>query len=130
VIGFDGSLILHQNVTSGIPDDLEEILNTLALGQNQNIPGRFTLHQNYPNPFNPLTTIAYDLSQNTEMNITIYDLMGREVKTLLHREQTAGKRRIQWNATNNQNQPVSSGTYILLVKHGEVTESRKMILVK
>ena len=56
----------------------------LSLKDNRVIPSRHTLHQNFPNPFNPVTTLRYDLPENGLVNITIYDMLGREVKTLIN----------------------------------------------
>tara|TARA_A100000164_G_scaffold229405_1_gene203489 strand:+ start:12 stop:965 length:954 start_codon:yes stop_codon:yes gene_type:complete len=94
------------------------------------IPKDFALFQNYPNPFNPITFISYNLPQDVIVNITIYDMMGRIVKTLLNSSQKAGYKSIKWNATNNRNEPVSAGLYIYLIQAGLSTESKKMILVK
>ncbi|SVB77347.1 uncharacterized protein METZ01_LOCUS230201, partial [marine metagenome] len=76
------------------------------------IPEVFAVHQNYPNPFNPTTTLKYDLPEDALVNITIYDMMGRVVKTLINDQQTAGYRSTQWNATNNAGSPVSAGIYL------------------
>ena len=94
------------------------------------IPDEFVLHQNYPNPFNPTTSINYDLPANEFVSINVFDLMGREVKTLVNKNQTAGYKSIQWNATNNQGQPVSAGVYFYAVQVGEHRQTKKMILLK
>ena len=76
------------------------------------IPEVYALHQNYPNPFNPVTNLSYDLPENAMVNITIYDMMGRIVNTLVNENQSAGYKTLRWNATNNTGQPVSAGVYI------------------
>ena len=88
------------------------------------------MHNTYPNLFNPVTTLRYDLPEDGLVNITIYDMMGREVKTLVNGSQTAGSRIIQWNATNNEGQPVSAGVYLYRIEAGEFTQTKKMILLK
>ena len=65
------------------------------------IPDVYALHQNYPNPFNPTTQIKYDLPEDAMVSITIYDIMGRSIRSLVNSKQTAGYRSIQWNATNS-----------------------------
>ncbi|SVA35166.1 uncharacterized protein METZ01_LOCUS88020, partial [marine metagenome] len=75
------------------------------------IPDEFALHQNYPNPFNPITTLRYDLPETDLVNITIYDMLGREVKTLINQTQDAGYRSVIWDATNDYGKPVSAGIY-------------------
>ena len=94
------------------------------------LPDEFALHANYPNPFNPITTLKYDLPEDGMIKITIYDIMGRLVNNLISARQNAGYKSIQWNATNNQGQPVSAGVYIYSFEAGEFRETRKMIFLK
>jgi hypothetical protein len=94
------------------------------------IPEVFTLHQNHPNPFNPVTTLRYDLPEDGLVNITIYDMMGRVVKTLINDQQTAGYRSTQWDATNDAGSPVSAGVYLYSIEAGEFRQTKKMILLK
>ena len=94
------------------------------------VPEQFTLHQNYPNPFNPVTSLRYDLPEDGLVNITIYDMMGRIVKTLVNSPQTAGYKSIKWNATNNRNEPVSAGLYLYTIQAGEFRQTKKMVLLK
>ena len=94
------------------------------------IPREFALHQNYPNPFNPTTTLRYDLPQDTKVLITIYDIRGRAVRTLVNDYQDAGYRLIHWNATNDYGQPVSAGMYIYTIQAGDFRQVKKMILLK
>jgi len=93
-------------------------------------PGLFILHQNYPNPFNPTTTFRYDLPEDALVNVTIYDMMGRGVKTLIDDQQTAGYRSLQWNATNDLGSPVSAGIYLYMIQAGEFRQTKKMVLLK
>ena len=73
------------------------------------IPETYFLHQNYPNPFNPITTIQYELPQRSDVQITIYDLLGRKVTTLISQTQDAGFKSVIWDASNSKGQPVSAG---------------------
>ena len=102
----------------------------LALSDIKNIPNYFALHNAYPNPFNPLTTINYDLPKDSFVRIDIYDLMGRQIKTLVNEDMRAGYRSINWNATNDLFQPVSAGLYIYTIKAGEFMKTKKMVLIK
>ena len=90
----------------------------------------FALHQNYPNPFNPVTTLRYDLPENGNVNITIYDMLGRQVKALINQNQDAGYRSVVWNATNNYGEPVSAGIYLYQIQAGEYMQTKKMVLLK
>ena len=93
-------------------------------------PERLRIYNAYPNPFNPITSLSYDLPEEGLVNITIYDMMGRIVKTLVNGSQTAGFNSIQWNATNDRNEPVSAGLYLYTIQAGEFRQTKKMVLLK
>ena len=90
----------------------------------------FILNNNYPNPFNPVTTISYTLPQAALVRMTIYDLLGRQVKSLLHEYQTPGFKSLQWNATNDLGRPVAAAVYLYMIHAGEFTQTKKMVLLK
>ena len=94
------------------------------------LPITYNLHNAYPNPFNPITSLRYDLPQDGLVNITIYDMMGRKVKTLVNDSQTAGYKSIRWNATNDRNEPVSAGLYLYTIQAGDFRQTKKMVLLK
>ena len=94
------------------------------------IPKVYALHQNYPNPFNPTTKISYDLPEASVVSLSIYDLMGREIRTMINSEQTAGFKNIQWNGTDNLGKSVPAGMYIYTIQAGEFRQTRKMVLLK
>jgi hypothetical protein len=94
------------------------------------IPEEFSLRQNYPNPFNPVTTLRYDLPDQTHVNITVYDMLGRQVKTLINQTQDAGYKSVIWNATNDYGKPVSAGIYLYQIHAGEYMQTKKMVLLK
>ena len=96
----------------------------------ETLPITYNLHNAYPNPFNPITTLQYDIPENANVNITIYDMMGRQVKTLVNGSQTAGYRSIQWNATNDRNESVSAGLYLYTIQAGDFRQTKKMVLLK
>ncbi|SVD65432.1 uncharacterized protein METZ01_LOCUS418286, partial [marine metagenome] len=96
----------------------------------ETFPLIYRLHSAYPNPFNPVTTLNYDLPENELVNITIYDMMGRVVNTLINDQQTAGYKSIQWNATNNTGQSVSTGLYLYTIEAGKFRQTKKMVLMK
>ena len=103
---------------------------TLGVQQNNVIPEKFALHANYPNPFNPLTVIKYDLPENSFVSITIFDVLGRQIRKLISKEQNAGYKSIIWDSTNNIGQPVSAGLYFYQIRAGEFVQTRKMVLLK
>ena len=90
----------------------------------------YKLQNAYPNPFNPVTTLSYDLPEDALVNVTIYDMVGRKVSTLISSRQSAGYKSIQWNATNSAGQPVSAGVYLYAIQAGEFRETKKMVLLK
>ena len=94
------------------------------------IPAAYTLHQNYPNPFNPLTNLCYDLPKRAQVTLTIYNLMGKKIAQLVSTKQEAGRRSVQWNATDNFGNPVSAGIYLYQIRAGEFRQTRKMVLLK
>ena len=94
------------------------------------IPKDYSVNQNYPNPFNPVTRFRYDLPEDALVNITIYDMMGRVVKTLINDQQTAGYKSLHWNATNDAGSPVSAGIYLYMIQAGDFRQTKKMILLK
>ena len=101
------------------------------LSTNNNVlPFHHNLYQNYPNPFNPFTTIRYDLPKNAFVNIIIYDMMGRQVTTLISDQQSAGHKSVQWNATHHKGEPVSAGIYLYMIQVGDFRQVKKMILIK
>lgn len=114
-------------------DGVIDLINEEMTGRPTNIsvyndivtPKSFSLMQNYPNPFNPTTTIEYSIPQNSFVSIKIYDMLGREVKNLLSRQQDAGTYVVEWNASE-----YSSGIYFYTINAGNFTETKKMILSK
>ena len=106
------------------------LVNTSLSIASEIIPEAFALHQNYPNPFNPITSLRYDLPQDGLVNVTVYDMIGRIVKTLVNGSQTAGYKSIQWNATNDRNETVSAGVYLYSIEAGDFRQTKKMVILK
>jgi len=102
----------------------------LGIDEGLSIPEQFALHQNYPNPFNPVTTLRYDLPEQTHVNITIYDMLGRKVRTILNQQQDPGYKSLIWDATNDYGKPVSAGIYLYQIQAGEYISTKKMVLLK
>ncbi len=94
------------------------------------IPQQLVLYQNYPNPFNPLTMIRYDIPQFTHVRVTVYDIKGRVVKTLVDEDQDIGYQSIQWDSTNDRGGPVSTGIYIYTLETEMGRQSKKIVLLK
>jgi len=94
------------------------------------IPKEFTLSQNYPNPFNPTTTIEYSVAKPGNVHIIIYDMLGREVKTLVNTFHDVGYKQVQWNGTNSQGVSVATGMYLCRLNAPGISIIRKMVLLK
>lgn len=94
-------------------------------GTSDPLPQQFQIAQNYPNPFNPTTTIRYDLPKAGFVKISVYDILGREVKVLVNEEKTPGHYEIIFDAKN-----LASGIYFYTIRTAGFTQSKKMILMK
>ncbi len=94
------------------------------------IPADFHLMQNYPNPFNPSTQIAYRLPSSGFVSLTVYDLLGRMVRTLVSGEQEAGYKTVAWDGRDQLGNSVPSGVYFYSLKAGTIVESMRMVLIR
>jgi peptidoglycan/xylan/chitin deacetylase (PgdA/CDA1 family) len=121
-----GSKIARTNV---IPDDGEVLVTNSRVvsvqNNNNNTPRKFALYQNYPNPFNPTTNITYQIPKPGNVELKVYDILGREVITLGKGYRNAGKYTVYFNGSK-----LASGIYIYTLRSGSFTQSKKMILAK
>ena len=128
--------IIGLTVTDDVGDvHMSELLITgtndaLDLSDANNTPDKFKLNQNYPNPFNPVTTLRYELPEDSFVDVTIYDMLGNVVNNLINTNQSSGYKSVQWNATNNQSEPVSAGVNLYKIQAGDFVDTKKMILLK
>jgi hypothetical protein len=90
----------------------------------------FHLRQNYPNPFNSETVIEYVLPENSQVKLSIYNILGQKVRTLVYEHQTAGFKTVHWDGTTDKGSKVSTGIYLYKLQAGEFTETKKMLLLK
>jgi hypothetical protein len=121
-----------ESSTSSANGPFTLTINASALSSDETglVPQEFALHQNYPNPFNPTTTISYDLPEQAQVTLGIYDLLGKQIKTLVNHSQDAGNRITVWDGTDELGRPVSAGVYLYRIKAEEFTQTRKMLLLK
>ena len=101
----------------------------VGIGKNTKLSS-FPILYNYPNPFNPVTHLRYNLPEDALVNITIYDMMGRQVSTLVSSQQTAGFKSVVWNADNDKGTSVSAGLYLYTIEAGQYRQTKKMVLLK
>ena len=112
--------------TSSISTSLKD---DLVFTQNE-VPEEYALKSNYPNPFNPTTTIEYALPEAASVSLVVYDMMGREVATLVEDKMSAGQYEVQWNAQTDSGTRVASGIYLYRLRAGSFEQVRRMVLMK
>ncbi len=118
------------NNASGESVFLITVLRSLVGVEGVLIPGEYALSQNFPNPFNPTTTISYALPEIADVKLTIYDIMGREVVSILNGQQPIGYHKVLWNGTNAAGTSVNTGVYFCRLKAGDYSKTIKMIFLK
>jgi len=92
-------------------------------------PVNFQLFQNYPNPFNPSTTIPFSLNKAGFVNLSVYNITGQKVRTIIDNYQSAGSYTITWYCLDDNNKSVAAGIYIYQLRFGDAVESQKMLLL-
>jgi hypothetical protein len=116
---------------AGYYDNIVVTSQATAIDNNRSTaPEQFSLYQNYPNPFNPETQIGYRLAAGGFITLKIYDLLGREIKTLVNKEQPMGSYSVSWNGTDAFGNQAPSGIYLYTLKTGKSVLSKKMVLLK
>jgi hypothetical protein len=133
----EGVLLVVTNVSfaepnAGYVDADYQVLfsdNFVSVANEKKIPTEFRLNQNYPNPFNPTTTIKYSIPKLSFVTIKIYNVLGREVATLVNEEKPAGNYEVDFNISTFNHHP-SSGVYFYQLKAGDFILAKKMILLK
>ena len=96
----------------------------------RNIPDEFALLQNVPNPFNPVTSIQYRLPEQAHVLLSVYDILGRKVRTLVNETRDSGTYSVRWNGTTDSGEAVGSGVYIYELTTPQFISTRKMIIIK
>jgi hypothetical protein len=110
------NVLVYRKISFGPP---------IGIHNEGSIANSFALEQNYPNPFNPSTKIYYSIPKQTLVNITVYDMLGRQVATLVNGVETAGVKSVNFDASN-----FASGIYFYTIRTAEFTDTKKMMLVK
>jgi hypothetical protein len=89
------------------------------------VPSSFSLAQNYPNPFNPSTTIKYELPKSSDVRLSVYDMLGREVSVLVNERRDAGVHEVKFDGSN-----LASGVYVYRLQAGDVTQTKRLMLLR
>ncbi len=138
-LGYQLEIIGHDNgyqqtvgtdVSLRLPDGSYRLVTRQVGGQSELVPDHYYLAANYPNPFNPSTSIAFGLPSPARVRLSIYNILGQEVASLIDDLLPAGRHELVWNGRDEQNRPVSSGVYFYRLRTDQFNQTRKMMLVK
>lgn len=132
--------LVYNNWDTGKPvvDNIAPQLegNTIPLTKNPSgsaagiVPATYSLGQNYPNPFNPATTIAYSVKTAGQVNLSIFNILGQEVRSLVNEFRDAGNYSAYWDGHDDSGTEVASGVYFYRIKSGDFNDIKKMVLMK
>jgi formylglycine-generating enzyme required for sulfatase activity len=115
---------LSKTITVGMPTGLSSLSN------DSDVPSKLTVYQNYPNPCNPATTIAFALPSGGDVEVTVYDMLGRSVRRLYHGTLPAGKHTTVWDTTDESGTRVSSGMYCYTVRYGRQHSTQTLLILR
>ncbi len=121
---------LRSNVEFILENFFLESITDINSNADIGLVSNYKLKQNYPNPFNPATTIQYQISENQNVKLQIYNIMGKLIKTLVDSEQNVGYHSVIWNGKDNYGQNVASGIYIYKLQAGSFVKMYKLNLLK
>ena len=105
-------------------------ISGFTLNKVSEVPLTYSISQNYPNPFNPVTSIHYEIPEESFVTISVYNMMGQKVTDLVHGLRSVGYHQTIWNSNNMEGDPVSSGVYIYTIESGNFRTMKKMVLMK
>jgi|TARA_B110000438_G_scaffold135563_1_gene131062 hypothetical protein len=131
----DGSMPPSGNLSSSEIDLIADWIDEGALEFLTNdlsyiLPRKYRLYQNYPNPFNPSTILKFDIPLDGLVNISIYDVRGIKISTLINSFQNTGSLTLLWDGTDNAGRQVSAGLYFYIIQAGDFRDTKKMVLLK
>ena len=102
----------------------------VSLDESKITPIQFALHQNYPNPFNPETNIQFDIAENSRVQVSVFNLVGQQVASLINKQMDAGVYHVRWSGLNDKGEPLPSGMYFYEMKTDHYHSVKKLVLVK
>ncbi len=129
----NGTFVNYQLIYTGFGDTpvLQELDKATAVEDIKgNTPISFKLHSSYPNPFNPSTTLKFDVPEKSQVTLSIFNMNGELIKTLVNSEVAPGQHSIMWNGTNDINNIVTSGVYFARFTYSGHTQMQKLMLLK
>jgi len=104
--------------------------SSMSVDDQAALPEQFALYANYPNPFNPVTIVAYDIPEASDVLLEIYNITGQRVKILVNKRQEPNRYKVQWNGTNEAGTQLSSGMYFYRIQAKDYSSVKKLILMK
>ena len=102
----------------------------VSIDESKITPIQFALHQNYPNPFNPETNIQFDIAENSRVQVSVFNLVGQQVASLINKQMDAGVYHVRWSGLNDKGEPLPSGMYFYEMKTDYYNSVKKLVLVK
>jgi hypothetical protein len=126
----NGQVVFKENITSGIPSNIGNVISGYLNVYEKNLPENFLLKQNFPNPFNGQTTIEYSIPSASNILFKIYDMNGKEIRTLHNGYHNGGRAAITWDGKDKNSQLVASGIYYYSIVSGRNSLVKKLTLVK
>jgi hypothetical protein len=126
-----GNLVLAGRTNENIPKIIVVYQDITPVNPEKKQPENFQLEQNYPNPFNATTNIRFQLANEVNVSVIVYNILGDKVRTLVQNERKqAGYYTVEWDGTNDAGHMLPSGTYLYHITAGSFTATKKMLLVK
>ena len=120
--------VYTDSLESGPSNEVSTTIITIIGEDNSDIVDKFRLIQNYPNPFNPVTTINYQVAENTSVTIVVYDVLGKKIRDLVNDYKVIGSYQIKWNGKDNDDNQISSGIYFYQMTTIHFRDIKKLIL--
>ncbi len=130
LLGEDVDLTLENAFGTSAPGPVTQWDQEPEDAPDAQVPATYALQQNYPNPFNPTTAIRYEIAEPQTVILSVYDILGRTVRTLVGERQEAGSYQVTWDGRNDSGQPVGSGIFYYRLQAGSFVQTRAMTLLK
>ena len=111
-------------------DGTTKMHGPISVVPQQVLPAEFGLSQNVPNPFNPQTTIAYQLPEASEVRLTVYNVAGQRIRTLVDETKEAGSYQVVWNGADEAGKSVAGGMYLYELRAGDFVQVQRMVLIR
>jgi hypothetical protein len=120
-----GQWLIFSNSTPGTQNNISN-----SITDNSDVPKKYALLQNYPNPFNPSTIISYQLAFSSNVTLRIYDILGREITTLVNEFQSSGEYSVNFYVETSLIKPLATGIYFYRLQAGSFVDTKKMMVLK